>query len=108
MGLLFTYYFLDDSHTLPSHGRVTGVQRAKPMHCLRARTLLLIRLFQQATGCSVMTSITISPGTATGIGLASAAQYQVLSDAQWVDYERVVGIVVLNGIPRWLRTTGSR
>jgi hypothetical protein len=52
-------------------------------------------------------SITISPGTATGIGLASAAQYQVLSDAQWADYEKVVDIAVLNGITKMAANSGQ-
>ena len=51
-------------------------------------------------------SITISAGTATGIGLASAAQYQVLSDAQWVDYEKVVDIAFLNGIAKMAANSG--
>jgi hypothetical protein len=76
--------------------------------------------FQKVAACAVIAvaivlpgrtagqtaSITISPGTATGIGLASAAQYQMLSDAQWTDYEKVIGIAVLNGITKMAANGG--
>jgi hypothetical protein len=44
--------------------------------------------------------ITVSSGTATGIGLASAANYQVAQDSQWKDYEDVVIVAAMNAVAK--------
>lgn len=51
--------------------------------------------------------VTISSSAATGIALASAGQYQVLSDAQWKDYEDVITIATLNGVNKMAWNTGQ-
>jgi hypothetical protein len=59
-----------------------------------------------STNVSAQT-ITVPGSTATGIGLAAAGQYQVLSDNQWTDYENVIIIAVLNELTKTASNTGQ-
>lgn len=45
--------------------------------------------------------------TATGIGLASAANFQVTTDSKWKDYEDVVILARLNGAAQRAANTGQ-
>ena len=82
---------------------VSGTNRCSRSLAFGLALLTLLPASIRAQG----TSFTIPSSTATGIGLASAANYQVAHDAQWKDYEDVVILSALNGTAKASANAGQ-
>ncbi len=64
-------------------------------------------LLVNALAQNIGSGIVVPAATVAGIGLASAANYQVASDAQWKDYEDVLILSVLNGANKAAANAGQ-
>jgi len=67
----------------------------------------LISLAAPSPSIAQATLMVVSAATATGVGLASAAQHKVLSDAEWTDYEKLLCVAVLNGLTKMAANSGE-